>query len=51
MIKQEASAKYNIPIEILDEYESWGLCGEVKKIKEKQLENMDYLRHKIKNQK
>ena len=115
MTKQEASAKYNIPIEILDEYESWGLCDEVKKImgqwhyddtdlerlsmimtlhyigfdnseverymhllmegsstegermrmleklrkdaldeihfKEKQLENMDYLRHKIKNQK
>ena len=28
----EASEKYNIPIKILKEYESWGLCGEVKKI-------------------
>lgn len=28
----EASEKYNIPIKILQEYESWGLCGEVKKI-------------------
>jgi DNA-binding transcriptional MerR regulator len=26
----EASARYNIPIEILREYESWGLCGTVK---------------------
>lgn len=28
----EASAHYNIPIKILQAYESWGLCGEVKKI-------------------
>ena len=28
----EASARYNIPLEILKEYESWGLCGEVKKV-------------------
>ena len=28
----EASEKYNIPVKILQEYESWGLCGEVKKI-------------------
>ena len=28
----EASEKYNIPIKILQEYESWGLCGEVKKV-------------------
>ena len=28
----EASKQYNIPIEILKEYESWGLCGEVKKV-------------------
>lgn len=28
----EASETYNIPIEILEEYESWGLCGEVKKV-------------------
>ncbi len=27
-----ASKKYNIPIKILKEYESWGLCGEVKKV-------------------
>lgn len=29
---EEASAKYNIPISILKEYESWGLCSEVKKV-------------------
>ena len=28
----EASEHYNIPIEILREYESWGLCDEVKKV-------------------
>lgn len=28
----EASEKYNIPIKILKEYESWGLCSEVKKV-------------------
>ncbi|MCH4166622.1 MAG: helix-turn-helix domain-containing protein [Megasphaera sp.] len=28
----EASAKYNIPISILQEYESWGLCGAVKNV-------------------
>lgn len=32
MTKQEASELYNIPIHILDEYESWGLCQEVKKV-------------------
>ncbi|HIZ16675.1 MAG TPA: MerR family transcriptional regulator [Firmicutes bacterium] len=32
MTIQEASEKYNIPIKILREYESWGLCGEVKKV-------------------
>ena len=32
MTINEASEKYNIPIEILKEYESWGLCGEVQKI-------------------
>ena len=32
MTIQEASKRYNIPIEILREYESWGLCGAVKKI-------------------
>ena len=31
MTKTEASEFYNIPVELLDEYESWGLCGEVKK--------------------
>ena len=31
MTIQEASEKYNIPIKILQEYERWGLCGEVKK--------------------
>lgn len=32
MTINEASRKYNIPIKILKEYESWGLCGEVKKV-------------------
>ena len=32
MTIQEASEKYNIPIKILREYESWGLCDEVKKV-------------------
>ncbi len=28
----EARERYNIPIEVLREYESWGLCGTVKKV-------------------
>lgn len=32
MTKQEASERYNIPIWLLEEYESWGLCQEVKKV-------------------
>jgi DNA-binding transcriptional MerR regulator len=32
MTINEASEKYNIPVKILREYESWGLCGEVKKV-------------------
>ena len=32
MTKQEASERYNIPIWLLDEYESWGLCQKVKKV-------------------
>ena len=28
----EASERYKIPLKILREYESWGLCGEVKKV-------------------
>ena len=32
MTIHEASELYSIPIEILKEYESWGLCGEVKKV-------------------
>lgn len=32
MTIDEASKRYNIPIEVLKEYESWGLCGEVKKV-------------------
>lgn len=31
MTIKEASERCNIPIKILQEYESWGLCGEVKK--------------------
>lgn len=32
MTIHEVSEKYNIPIKILREYESWGLCDEVKKV-------------------
>lgn len=32
MTINEASEKYNIPIEILHEYESWGLCGTVQQV-------------------
>ncbi len=32
MTQQEASKHYNIPVSILQEYESWGLCGAVKKV-------------------
>ena len=32
MTIHEASERYNIPIKILQEYESWGLCGTVKKV-------------------
>lgn len=32
MTINEASERYSIPIEILKEYESWGLCNEVEKV-------------------
>ena len=32
MTIQEASERYQIPLNILREYESWGLCGAVKKV-------------------
>ena len=32
MTIQEASERYHIPMHILREYESWGLCGAVKKV-------------------
>lgn len=32
MTIDEAAARYNIPVSVLKEYESWGLCGEVKKV-------------------
>lgn len=32
MTKQEASERYQIPLHILNEYESWGLCGVVKEV-------------------
>lgn len=32
MTMNEASEKYNIPIKILKEYESWGLCTAVQKV-------------------
>lgn len=32
MTKQEVSERYEIPVKILEEYEKWGLCHEVKKV-------------------
>lgn len=32
MTINEASQRYKIPIKILQQYESWGLCAEVKKV-------------------
>lgn len=32
MTKQEVSERYQIPIDVLQEYESWGLCGVVKTV-------------------
>ena len=32
MTIEEASIRYSIPISVLREYESWGLCSEVKKV-------------------
>lgn len=32
MTMKEASERYKIPINILEDYESWGLCDEVKKV-------------------
>lgn len=32
MTKNEASVKYQIPIEILEEYEKWNLCDSVKQV-------------------
>ena len=32
MTIEEASERYQIPMHILQEYESWGLCGAVKKV-------------------
>ena len=31
MTKEETSKRYQIPMKILDAYESWGLCGTVKR--------------------
>ena len=32
MTKEDASRNYQIPVEILDEYERWGLCGSVRQV-------------------
>lgn len=32
MTKKETAEKYHIPIEILDEYESWNLCGALREV-------------------
>lgn len=34
MTKQEVSERFQIPVSILDEYESWGLCDSVKQVME-----------------
>ncbi|GEO57646.1 MerR family transcriptional regulator [Companilactobacillus bobalius] len=42
MNKKEVSQKYRIPVEVLDEYESWGLCNVVKYVMgEWQYDNQD----------
>ncbi|MCI9142037.1 MAG: MerR family transcriptional regulator [Lachnospiraceae bacterium] len=32
MTMKEAGERYQVPLKILKEYESWGLCGAVKKV-------------------
>lgn len=32
MTIDEASKRYNIPLEVLHEYEQWGLCNAIKKV-------------------
>ena len=32
MTIEEASKTYGIPVSVLEEYERWGLCGEVKRV-------------------
>ena len=32
MTREEASRRYQIPVEVLDEYERWGLCGAVREV-------------------
>ena len=32
MTREEASRRYQIPMEVLDEYERWGLCGAVREV-------------------
>lgn len=32
MTREEASKRYQIPIEILEEYERWGLCSTVRRV-------------------
>ena len=32
MTINEASERYHIPVEVLKEYESWGLCDEVRRV-------------------
>jgi DNA-binding transcriptional MerR regulator len=32
MTKEEASRAYNIPVEIFDQYENWGLCDTVGRV-------------------
>ena len=42
MNKKEVSQKYRIPVSILDEYESWGMCNVVKFVMgEWQYDNQD----------
>lgn len=32
MTAEEVSQRYHIPIKILEEYRTWGLCGTVRKV-------------------
>ena len=48
MTRQEASERYQIPMEILEEYERWNLCGEESRKKgDRQYGDMDLNRLRL----